>query len=245
MDYYRTAKKASLQIDGHKGLEYLKSTIPSYPKVLDVGCGEGSRLNQLMPAGTVGFGIDPSDKAIAMAKKQYPRHKFRLGIGEELPYEDGYFDLVYSAFSLEHCLNPEKFIMEMHRVCRPGGKLVVLAPNYGAPNRRSPVSKLDPVSKLCEGIIKDFFPHPGLDWTAVTPSDKYLQIDDDTTFEPYLLSLLRFLYKRGLRIEKYSSLWELDDKPIRIHHRLFSSLGKLGLSPFRYWGPQVFVSAVK
>lgn len=244
MNYYQTAKKASQQIVGHPGLEALKSEISSFPKVLDVGCGEGTRLSQLL-GDRSGTGLDASQEAVSLAKKQYPRHKFLVGLGEELPFVDASFDLVYSAFAIEHCQSPEKFITEMIRVCRPGGKIFIFAPNYGSPNRRSPVSLLDPLSKLCEGFIKDLFPHPGLDWNAVTPRDKYRQIDDDTTFEPYQLSLIRFLTKKGLKIRNCSSLWELENKPVHFHHRLFSFLGRIGLFPFSNWGPQVFVSAVK
>jgi ubiquinone/menaquinone biosynthesis C-methylase UbiE len=245
MNYYQTAKKASQQIAGHPGLEILKSEISSYHNVLDVGCGEGTRLNLLLSESNSGTGLDASRQAISLAKKHYPHHKFLVGLGERLPFGDASFDLVYSAFAIEHCINPEKFIMEMIRVCRPGGKIFIFAPNYGSPNRRSPVSLLDPLSKLCEGLIKDLFPHPGLDWNAVTPRDKYRQIDDDTTYEPYQLSLVRFLSKSGLKISNNSSLWELEGKPLHFHHRLFSFLGRSGLFPFNNWGPQVFVSAVK
>ncbi len=160
-----------------------------------MGCGEGTRLNTLLPEGSRGWGVDISDEAIRLAKKQYPRHYFKNGAGENLPYPDANFDLVYSAFAIEHCADPEKFIKEMVRVCRPGGHIVILAPNYGAPGRRSPVSTENPYNKLFEGLLKDVFPYPGLDWRRVIPRTEYNRADDDTTFEPYLKSLVYFLKK--------------------------------------------------
>jgi len=234
--YYRIARESSLKIGRHQGLIYLQGLCRKADKVLDVGCGEGSRLNLLLP-GKSGLGVDPSPAAIKLAVRQYPRHNFLLGTGEQLPLADNSFDLVYTAFAVEHCQNPEAFISEMIRVCRSDGRLVILCPNYGAPNRRSPVSVQSPPAKLTLGIIKDLFPSAGLNWRPVTPRNSYQQIDDDTTFEPYLLSLIRFLYTYPVIIEKASSLWEIEPKPDKLYKYFFKV--------FKYWGPQIFVCARK
>jgi ubiquinone/menaquinone biosynthesis C-methylase UbiE len=245
MDYYATAKTASQQISGHPGLEFLRAKIQPEMRILDVGCGEGTRLQTLTAGRPGGFGIDVNPAAVRLAKRRYPGHRFLVGRAEQLPFRRNSFDLVYTAFAIEHCQFPEKFLTEMLRVVRPGGRIVVLAPNFGAPNRRSPVSLTSPATKLVQGLIKDLWPPPALDWEQVVPKDTYENIDDDTTFEPYVGSLIRFLRRRGLQIEIASSLWELEPPPQKLHHRLFLALGKSGLPPFRFWGPQLFVSALK
>jgi SAM-dependent methyltransferase len=245
MSYYRIAKKASSEIGHHPGLVYLKHLCQTAEKILDVGCGEGTRLNTLLPPGKKGWGVDPLATAINLAKNQYPKHHFRLGVGESLPYPNAGFDLVYSAFVIEHCVNPEKFITEMIRVCRPAGRIIILAPNFGAPNRRSPNSVENPYNKFFEGLLKDFFPHPGLDWRQVTPQSSYSRIDADTTWEPYLYSLHLYLKSQKLIIDKASSLWELEPAQKQLRKIIFRKLGQLEIWPLRYWGPQIFVSAVK
>ena len=245
LNYYHISRLASKDISHHSGLLYLKWLCHSSQKVLDVGCGEGTRLHTLLPAGKMGFGIDPNAKAIQTAQRQYPQLKFKTGIGEKIPYNSATFDLVYSAFSIEHCLNPETFISEMIRVLTPSGHLVILAPNYGAPNRRSPVSLEIPLNKLSQGIIKDFFPQPNLDWQSVTPRRKYNQIDDDTTFEPYLLSLSRYLQSKKLIIDQKSSLWSLEPKTTSPRKLIIKLLGNWNIFPFSDWGPQIFISAIK
>ena len=45
---------------------------------------------------------------------------------EELPFEDGYFDLVSVAFGLRNMTHKDAALREMNRVLRPGGKLLVL-----------------------------------------------------------------------------------------------------------------------
>jgi SAM-dependent methyltransferase len=245
MDYYAIAKKASSQIAGHPGLEYLKSICKPKLKILDVGCGEGTRLNTLLSPKSRGWGIDPSSKAIALAKTHYPRHYFQIGVGEKLPYASNSFDLIYSAFAIEHCQDPQLFIDEMIRVTKIGGQLVILAPNYGAPNRRSPVSTESPLNKFFEGLIKDLFPPPSLSWSEVAPASKYTQIDSDTTFEPYLLSLKRYLTLNHLTIQQCSSLWSLEPESKEFRKLVIKKLGQFGTWPFSMWGPQLFIVSKK
>jgi ubiquinone/menaquinone biosynthesis C-methylase UbiE len=52
------------------------------------------------------------------------------GTGEEIPFPDESFDIVYSFQVLEHVQNPYKVLQESWRVLRPGGILYCDAPNY-------------------------------------------------------------------------------------------------------------------
>ena len=245
LDYYPTARAASLHIGDHPGLKYLKKTASRSDKVLDVGCGEGSRLAHILSFGRTGWGIDLNPKAVKQAKKQYPRLHFRIADAASLPFPNAAFDLVYSAFAIEHSREPQKFILEMIRVCRRHGCVNILCPNYGAPNRRSPVSTAFPVLKLFRGLIRDFFPTHNLNWQMVTPRHVYDRIDADTTCEPYLGSLVRFVQNQPLTLDQASSLWGLEVKTNNPRKILFKSLGQLGIYPFKFWGPQIFLSVLK
>lgn len=247
MSYYSIAKKASQTIGKHQGLLFLKAQAAKSKRILDVGCGEGTRLNTLLSKNQKGTGVDISPKALNIAKSQYPHHNFIHTKNETLPFKNDYFDLVYTAFVLEHVQDPEKFIQEMIRVTKPNGLIVFLAPNYGSPNRRSPNSTQNPIKKLIVSIYYDFFPQKNnkLNWVKVTLKKQFNKIDDDTVCEPYLYSLINFLKINNLKIQKSSSLWELEAKTIHPRKLLFLFLGRLSIFPFRYWGPQIFVSAVK
>jgi len=48
---------------------------------------------------------------------------------EDMPVEDGTFDLVLCTQVLEHCDNPQKIVDECHRVLKPGGILIVTVPS--------------------------------------------------------------------------------------------------------------------
>jgi len=243
--YYDMAAKASKEIGNHPGLKKLKQLIGESNKVLDVGCGEGSRLETMMPKGRSGWGVDISDTAIGYAQKKYPHHKFSISDASHLPYDSNSFDLVYSAFAVEHVTEPKLVINEMIRVCKSQGKVVILCPNYGAPNRRSPVSFQNPISKLLKGLMFDFFPDSRLSWDKVIPQKTYTELDTDTTIEPYLHSLIHYLKNLPVRIVNYSSVWEEEAKSNNPRKLIVKILGKSGLFPFKYWGPQVFVVVQK
>lgn len=243
--YYALAAKASKQIGEHPGLLYLQKIAGQSSGVLDVGCGEGSRLVTLLPPDQSGWGVDIDKYAINLAKKQYPDQHFQIYTGEKLPYKSGTFGLVYSAFVLEHVQNPENLLSETIRVCRPGGMIIILCPNFGAPNRRSPNSIQNPILKVLKGFINDFFSTSVFRWEKVQPKPVYNLPDDDTTIEPYLLSLIRFFQRKKLTINAASSLWNLESPSLNPRKIFVKTLGQLGIFPFKYWGPQIFISATK
>ena len=229
IDYYQTAHMASSHIGDHEGLLYLRSLCKNAANVLDVGCGEGTRLATNTKSG---WGVDISSKAVDLARRQYPHLKFRKVDASSLPFEDDEFEVVYSAFTLEHTRNHIDILNEMIRVSNK--HIVILCPNFGAPNRRSPVSTENPINKFFEDML---FPRSASNWRKVTPRDNYNHIDDDTTVEPELNSFIEFLESRGLKVIKWSSMWsqELPSlNPRKMFFRLFPHLG-----------PQIFVVAQK
>src|SRR3989344_3674581 len=93
--YYKKAHEASLSTD-YLGLVVLRKYAKNAIKILDFGCGEGTKLAQVLGSGQKWYGIDVSKKAIELAKKQYSTIPFTLYNGKVLPYKDKYFDLVFS-----------------------------------------------------------------------------------------------------------------------------------------------------
>lgn len=247
-EYYDLAKEGSLNFT-HPAMKLLNPLSTKATKILDLGCGEGTRLNHFCKRGKELVGVDISSTAIKKAKEQYPMINFVSGDLEKLPLKDESFDLVYSAFVLEHLDNPEKAITEAVRVLEKDGDLVLVAPNYGAPNRSSPPFKGSRISKLISGFIKDLvtFNTSSLNWNKVKPlanNDVY-KMDWDTTVEPYLGSLISFLKQIGLTIELSSSCWDQELKGAGLLQSMIAILGKIGIYPFKYWGPHLLVYAKK
>lgn len=242
-DYYSLAKKGSLDLS-HPWVGLLKKYTKDAKNILDIGCGEGTRLASILSHNQSGTGVDISETAIRLAQKQYPDIKFTQTEENILSFKDNTFDLVYSAFVLEHTSNPEEFLISALRVLKMDGRLILVAPNFGAPNRRSPNSTENVLEKLSIGIKKDlkllFQNHiEKLNWKSVEPKSNTYTMDSDTTVEPYLLTLKKFLEGKGLRVEEYSSSWSKDTPSIR--QLLFRTLDLLGIYPFNFWGPHLII----
>ncbi len=246
--YYQMAKEGSLDMS-HPGMRILQQLASNAHKILDLGCGEGSRL-KILAKNKVALGIDISQVAINMAKKKYPKIKFIKADLERIPIVGENFDLVYSAYVLEHSTNPEKILSEAIRLASDDGYLVLIAPNYGAPNRCSPVFKGSRINKLLAGFMKDWFNFEELDklgWMKVIPivnKNKY-DVDFDTTVEPYIRSLISFLKSKGMTISRFNSCWDQELPNSRIHQKFFRLLGQWGIYPFNFWGPHLVVVAQK
>lgn len=103
--------------------------------VLDVGCGTGTlAIVAKQRVGKTGhlFGIDPSTQMIAQARRKAERASlsldFRVGVIEQLTFPDQSFDVVLSTFMMHHLPDDlkRKGIVEIVRVLKPGGRLLVL-----------------------------------------------------------------------------------------------------------------------
>jgi SAM-dependent methyltransferase len=98
------------------------------PRILDVGCGTGANLLMLSEYGEA-EGVDISEDALAFCRER-GLDKVRLGAGEELPYEDGTFDLVTAFDVVEHMDDDLAGLREMRRVLRPGGRVLLFVPTF-------------------------------------------------------------------------------------------------------------------
>ncbi|MEO6716236.1 MAG: class I SAM-dependent methyltransferase [Novosphingobium sp.] len=93
-------------------------------KLLDVGCGQ-MPFRHLLPPGTNYTGIDIPDAGRFGMGKHADIVEFD---GTTIPFPDNHFDTVMCTEVLEHAVQPEALIAEMHRVLRPGGSLVLTVP---------------------------------------------------------------------------------------------------------------------
>lgn len=92
---------------------------------LDVGCGEGRFCRQLAQLGVATVGIDPVDAMLDAARARHADGSYQSAFAEDLPFETGYFDLVVSYLTLIDIDDVDAAVAEMHRVLKPGGRLLV------------------------------------------------------------------------------------------------------------------------
>ena len=105
--------------------------------VLDVGCGTGLYSIRLSEGGADVTAVDISSKMIEIARRKAQDRGQYIWYDQadmvKLPYENRTFDLVVSVTALEFAADPLLALMEMARVLRPGGKLVVGVLNNDSP----------------------------------------------------------------------------------------------------------------
>lgn len=102
--------------------------LPTGCTILDLGCGRGEFLRGFIRCGLNGYGIDQS----SMAKSINPEAEILEADLENdpLPYNDNFFDVVFTKSVLEHFYYPEKLVMEIYRVVKPRGLAITMVPDW-------------------------------------------------------------------------------------------------------------------
>ena len=116
-----------------RSLSFLKDWAQLDPLyiVLDVACGTGTfeRLVVLEQPTQSIIGVDLSEKMLEIAEEKcrdYPNVSFQNASVTALPFVDRSFDVVVSASAFHYFENPTAALIEMRRVLKPEGELVIL-----------------------------------------------------------------------------------------------------------------------
>jgi ubiquinone/menaquinone biosynthesis C-methylase UbiE len=124
-------------------------------KLLDVGCGAGQITIPAARAGIHATGVDIAtnslEQARARATSEGLKVQFDEGDAEQLPYPDASFDTVVSLVGAMFAPRPERVASEMTRVCRPGGRILMV--NWTASGF---------VGQMFKAIAKHVPPAPGI-----------------------------------------------------------------------------------
>ncbi len=110
--------------------------------LLDVGCGTGTTDQVLAPRVRSLHGVDVSAEMLVKARQNVPEAEFSWYDGENLPFDDGAFDIVVAICVLHHVPVPQRcrVVSEMVRVSRHGGVVAVFEHNPYNPLTRHAVN---------------------------------------------------------------------------------------------------------
>lgn len=97
--------------------------------LLDVGCGDAALASEFARRGAVVTGLDADRTTIAAARRRIEIEATQLhlieGRAEQLPFDGAEFDIALAVTTLCFVRDAERAVIEMARVLKPGGRLIV------------------------------------------------------------------------------------------------------------------------
>lgn len=106
--------------------------IDKAPRLLDLGCGDGTNLHWLKPYAESLYGSDYNLARLARAEARATGATLFLANILNYPAFENSFDIVFFNHVIEHIPDDEAALRTVHRILKPGGLLVLGAPNEGA-----------------------------------------------------------------------------------------------------------------
>jgi SAM-dependent methyltransferase len=184
-------------------------------RVADVGCGPGRYLTVMASRGAWVVGLDLSS---GMLRGLATDHlAVAAADAAAIPLTAGFADVVLACHTLYHLPDPDRGLSEMHRVLRPGGRLVATVAGPG---------HLAEMDQLWSPLLG----RAGLD-----TADANLALTNDRLPAAVLGSLLEHRFARTRREDLVSAVVVTDPDPVVRHAA--STAGALAAS--RVAGPQL------
>ncbi len=106
----------------------LQGFLPQAGKLLDVGCGRGNFLAAMTKLGFNVYGTELTESSAARSRRKFPDRVF-TGDVTSLKLDDNSFDMVTLWHVVEHLRDPALVLKEVHRILKPGGRVVLAQPN--------------------------------------------------------------------------------------------------------------------
>lgn len=99
-------------------------------KMLDIGCASGEWSEYWKNKGWDVYGVDVNETNVSLAQKKGVNALVcDLSQNSPLPYDDNSMDFIFAGEIIEHLVDTDRFIVELHRVLKVGGKAIITTPN--------------------------------------------------------------------------------------------------------------------
>jgi SAM-dependent methyltransferase len=163
---------------------------------LDYGCAEGGYASALLNNGATSVvGVDIlEDRINSATARQLPNAAFYAFDGSRLDFPGESFDGAFVNEVLEHVPDEHDSLLEIHRVLRPGGRLVVMSPNRWFPVEGHAVTI---------GGVR-FGPAPLIPWLPMRLTRKWT---DARNYWPH--QLIHLVCKSGFVIQETGFVWPI------------------------------------
>ena len=126
--YYRTSDGAAQRYSPREQPFHcdLVQQVTVGTSVVELGCGTAHLCTHVEARGGTYTGLDHGDSVLQQNAVRFPKARF-CRIGTTLQET---FDIVASLYTIEHVVDPPAYLDEMWRLCRPGGLLAIICPEF-------------------------------------------------------------------------------------------------------------------
>ena len=117
----------------HAYCSWILAECPPPQTILEIGCGSGALLSQLLRAWPAanGYGIDP---ALPGAERPDDRIQLARGFIDDIPADAGKFELIIAVNVIEHTPDPRAFLDALKSRLARRGRIVIVCPVGQSPN---------------------------------------------------------------------------------------------------------------
>lgn len=141
--YWRTAKKPGEKLSNDHYEEFytsfwgIEKDFYQNKSVLDIGCGPRGSLEWANNA-SERVGLDPlADKYLTLGASEHEM-SYVNAYSENIPFEDGHFDVVCALNSVDHVEDLKKTAEEIERVTAKGGTVLIITDIHETPTLNEP-----------------------------------------------------------------------------------------------------------
>jgi len=258
-EFYNKSKE---YFDSSERAHLNKSIFPIHRKILnrcrkkrglivDLGCGTGLDIVNMVSNDNFCIGIDISQLAINRANSRKIKNaSFKKSDLEDLFLKDESVDVITSFYVFEHLFNPEKVLSEIDRVLKKNGEAFILCPSFASPFRGAPIfggiRKIRIIKKAILSLFRIFsvwiFKKKDFKVNMIEESQidfSKVGEDWDATNEPSVFEFVNYFKNKNYKV--FFDSW-LTPPKTKIE-KFFSYFKELPI--VKYWGPIIYIHAQK
>jgi methionine biosynthesis protein MetW len=134
--YSQIAKNSVYNDSKLTSIYQVLNMLPKKGKVLDIGCFNGFLLERIVESTSCEvYGVDAATEAIKICRKK-GFEVIEADVEKLIPFEDNFFDAVTGLEVIEHLADTDNFLIEVKRVLKKDGFLILTTPNFFSLARR-------------------------------------------------------------------------------------------------------------
>ena len=161
MGLYDSAERVSLEVQNNYLFQrsikaYYEAATLISGKVLEIGTGSGYGVEIISGIAEEFVTVDKFDTKLDFSK--HPNVKFEQQNVPPLAFDNNVFDAAITFQVVEHIKDDHAFISEIHRVLRPGGKLIITTPNIKMSITRNPWHIREYTVEQLLQLLRNYFP---------------------------------------------------------------------------------------